>query len=147
MDKRKKPTAGKSKKVTKTVKKKSANVKKADLKTDSLKKVKKTDVKKVQPKPKKKTQLKKTLLQKTKEQQDATLLYKNLENKNVKLHISYKAPEDLENFIKLAKCVDLKQVDNLLNKLGNHKYYLFCDNSNPKPPLYSQVYHIYKQLN
>ena len=146
MDKRKKPTAGKSKKVTKTVKKKSSNVKKVDLKSNSLKKVH-TNSKKVQPKQKKSLQPKKTLLQKTQEQLDATLLYKNLENKNVKLHISYKAPENLENFIKLAKCIDLKQVDNLLNKLGNHKYYLFCDNSNPKPPLYSQVYHIYKQVN
>lgn len=146
MDKRKKPTAGKSKKVTKTVKKKSSNVKKVDLKSNSLKKVK-TKSKKVKSRPKKQTKPEKTLLQKTQEQQDATLLYKNLENKNIKLHISYKAPEDLENFIKLAKCVDLKQVDNLLNKLGNHKYYLFCDNSNPKPPLYSQVYHIYKQVN
>lgn len=35
MDKRKKPTAGKSKKVTKTVKKKSSNVKKVDLKSNS----------------------------------------------------------------------------------------------------------------
>ena len=146
MDKRKKPTAGKSKKVTKTVKKKSSNVKKVDLKSNSLKKVK-TKSKKVKSRPKNQTKPEKTLLQKTQEQQDATLLYKNLENKNIKLHISYKAPEDLENFIKLAKCVDLKPVDNLLNKLGYHKYYLFCDNSNPKPPLYSQVYHIYKQVN